>query len=263
MPVTCQERGVSRNRDDRSIEVLYLVRGTDDDEAAIAALETTSPATRGGFRRDNCSVEQTGPTIWDGAVEYKHQVTDIPQTGESRFSFEIAGGQQHVTQSLETMGRYALPGQTAPDFKGAIGVTHQAVEGVDIIVPVYRFAETHYRPAADVDAAYRSILFAATGKMNLDQFRDFKPGEVLFLGAGGSLRGGGEDWEIAYSFAASPQRENFQIGQITVPLKAGWDYLWVRYADEEDADAKAVVKRPTAVYIERVYEPYMFSSLEI
>ena len=36
----------------------------------------------------------------------------------------------------------------APDFGGAIGVTHDNVEGVNVTVPVYSFAETHY---IDVD----------------------------------------------------------------------------------------------------------------
>jgi hypothetical protein len=30
--------------------------------------------------------------------------------------------------------------------------------------------------------------------------------------------------------------------------------MWVRYADAEDAAAKAIVKKPVAVYIERVYD---------
>lgn len=60
------------------------------------------------------------------------------------FSFDTGGGAQHITQSLANVARYAPPGQTAPNFKGAIGVTADSVEGVDITVPVYHFAETHY-----------------------------------------------------------------------------------------------------------------------
>ena len=42
-------------------------------------------------------------------------------------------------------------------------------------------------------------------------------------------------------------------GGITGINKDGWDYLWVRYNDEEDAAAKKLVRRPEAVYVERVY----------
>ena len=45
--------------------------------------------------------------------------------------------------------------------------------------------------------------------------------------------------------------------------KKGWEYLWVRYADEEDAAAKMLVKRPIAAYVEKVYEEGDFSQLGI
>jgi hypothetical protein len=35
----------------------------------------------------------------------------------------------------------------------------------------------------------------------------------------------------------------------------------VRYADEEDQDAKAVVKKPVAVYVEQVYDEGDFGVL--
>ena len=45
--------------------------------------------------------------------------------------------------------------------------------------------------------------------------------------------------------------------------KKGWEYMWVRYADAEDAAAKAIVKKPVAVYVEKVYEEGDFSTLGI
>ena len=43
--------------------------------------------------------------------------------------------------------------------------------------------------------------------------------------------------------------------------KKGWEYLWVRYADAEDQNV--LVKKPIAVYVERVYEEGDFSLLGI
>lgn len=74
------------------------------------------------------------------------------------------------------------------------------------------------------------------------------------IGASGTKRGGG-DWEINYRFAASPNVTGLAVGDITGIAKKGWEYLWVRYSDSEDAVAKALVKKPVAVYIEQVY-PY-------
>ncbi len=85
---------------------------------------------------------------------------------------------------------------------------------------------------------------------------------MLFLGASGTKRGGG-DWEITFRFAASRNRTNLTIGDITGISKKGWEYLWVRYADAEDANAKALIKKPVAVYVEKVYEEGDFGLLGI
>ncbi len=87
-------------------------------------------------------------------------------------------------------------------------------------------------------------------------------GEVLFLGASGSKRGS-DDWEITFRFAASPNKTGLTVGDIVNINKKGWEYMWVRYADAEDAVAKAIVKKPVAVYVEKVYEDGDFSGLGI
>ncbi len=51
--------------------------------------------------------------------------------------------------------------------------------------------------------------------------------------------------------------------EITGISKRGWDHLWVRYQDAEDSTAKALVKRPVAAYVERVYYDGDFSGLGI
>ena len=135
-------------------------------------------------------------------------------------------------------------------------------KGVDITVPVYNFSETHYLAASAVTQAYKNTLFALTGRVNNAPFKGLAAGECLFLGASGSKRGT-DDWEITYRFAGSPNRSGMTIGPITGVSKAGWDYMWVRYADTEDDDAKTIVKRPIAVYIERVYDVADFSLLGI
>jgi hypothetical protein len=45
--------------------------------------------------------------------------------------------------------------------------------------------------------------------------------------------------------------------------KKGWEYMWIRYEDAEDEDAKQIVKRPSAVFIEQVYDYGDFSDLNI
>jgi hypothetical protein len=133
---------------------------------------------------------------------------------------------------------------------------------VDITVPVYNFSETHILANATVTNTYKGKLAALTGKTNNAAFKGFAAGECLFLFASGSKRGKG-DWEISFRFAASPNKTGLTVGDITGIAKKGWEYLWVRYEDSVDVTAKALVKKPLAVYIEKVYDEGSFADLAI
>lgn len=274
MPITVEEAFDSRRSgsgQSASAELLYIVRGTDDDLAARAALVAEAPAQYDGMPLRAVNIEPgEAPLMWKGEARYASLSADFggpPETGTSVFAFDTGGGAQHITQSKETVIAHASPGSSggAPDFGGAIGVTSDSVEGVDIVVPVYQFAETHYLPDAQVTPAFRGALFALTGRVNNAPFKGFNAGEVLFLGASGSKRGtgAGSDWEIAFRFAASPNAANITVGDIVNISKKGWEYLWVRYGDDLDATADALVKRPVAAYVERVYDEGDFSQLGI
>jgi len=272
MAITVTEKPDSREStsgENPSATLVYSVRGTADDVQARGALAAEAPPTHDSLVRQTWGVEpvhiDTGhpdTCLWAGNVRYGRTSAPEPETGDSAYNFDTGGGTQHITQSIETVGRYAPEGQTPPDFKGAIGVTHDSVEGVDIIVPVFHFSETHYKPDAFVTPAYKATLFSLTGKANSGAFKGFAAGEVLFLGASGSKRGE-EDWEITYRFAASPNATAIPVGDITVAAKKGWEYMWVRYADAEDSGAKALVKRPASANVEKVYHLADFSALGI
>jgi hypothetical protein len=249
--------------DGAQVDLAYIISDTDDDLAVKAALLAGSPTVYDGLVRQSAHIEPIGPGLWEGTVRYAPFVYQPPQTGESSFTFDTGGGTQHITQSLQTVGKY--PAASAPDFAGAIGVTHDNVEGVDITIPVYQFSETHYLAPTLVTPAYQGTLFALTGKVNNAPFRACDTGECLFLGASGSRRGTSldADWEITFRFAGSPNVTGLTIGTITGINKKGWEYMWVRYADSEDATAKVLVKKPVAIYIEKVYELGNFSLLGI
>ena len=258
-----------------SVELTYNIKGTASDTEALAALEAEAAGSYGGLVRSRVALEPVhidegnpDDCVWSGTVEYTRPENEreVPETGDSSFSFDTGGGTQHITQSLETVGSYTASG-TAPNFKGAIGVTHDSVEGVDITVPVYQFAETHYLANSVVTNAYKGKLFRLTGKVCNASFKGLDEGECLFLGAIGSQRGSGADWEVTFLFAGSENKTNLTVGDITGINKKGWEYLWVRYQDvTEDSPglvAPMVVKQPVAVYVERVYEYGNFADLGI
>jgi len=265
MSITVEEKVDSRRivtGENASAELIYTVGGSDSDTAVKAAVEAAAPEEYEGLSRQTIDIEPvTVDTVnqrglWTATVRYGRIA---PQTigSEPVYNFETGGGTQHITQSLSTT-RY--PSDTAPDFKGAIGVSGGSVQGVDITVPVYNWSETHRLSAATVTTAYRGALFNLTGKVNDAAWREFVAGEVLFLGASGSKRGE-DEWEITFKFAASPNRENMSVGSITGVNKKGWDYLWVYYEDE--VSSNKLIKQPKAVYVEQVYSRADFAALGI
>ena len=273
MPIVCTEKTDSRQiTDTQSAELTYTITGTADEAAAVSALKAVAPSVLHNLKRQPVTVEPVhvdtanpDKCIWTGTVNYApFEYQEPPETGDSSFAFDTGGGTQHITQSLGTVGSYAASG-TAPNFGGAVGVTHDNVEGVDITVPVYNFSETHYLSAAQVTTAYKGTLFQLTGKVNNGSFRGLAAGECLFLGASGSRRGTGpdDDWEITFRFAGSPNRTGISVGPIGGIAKKGWEYLWVRYADTEDTDSNTLVKQPVAAYVEKVYEDGNFAALGI
>ena len=289
MPITVEEKYDSRQSttgDNAQVTLTYIASGSDDDLAIKSAVESFAPETYDGLPRQSVQIEPISEEYWDASVRYADassqtssgSSTPDPGSNEYTYSFDTMGGTQHITQSLDTVSSYAdssIP--SAPDFHGAIGVSNTngnaEVQGVDITVPIYNFSETHYLTVEQVTPEYKGTLFQLTGKVNNAAFRGLAAGECLFLGASGTLHGTestsgggtseGGDWEITYRFAASPNKTGITIGSISGIAKKGWEYLWVRYADVEDMDAMAMVKRPVAAYVEQVYEDADFSSLDI
>ena len=104
--------------------------------------------------------------------------------------------------------------------------------------------------------------FDLTGRVNQAPFRSWAAGEILFEGAAGSKRGE-EDWQITFHFAASRNKQNVKIGDITIPSKKGWEYLWVAYADVEQANEGVLVKHPLYAVVEKLYEDGDFTKLLI
>ncbi len=253
------DSGKATDGKEQSRERRYVVVDAEYESDVLTLVKITAPTTLSDLRRGEIVVTPLGGGVWECTVPYD----GVDEENESQWTFDTGGGTVHIAQSLSTVGKYSYTeAVTPPDFKGAIGVNGDNVAGTDITVPVFNFSETHRIPADSVTGSYKLALFGLTGRVNSASFKGFATGEVLFLGASGSLKGLGE-WEICFKFAASPNVTNLQLGEITVAAKKGWEYLWVRFDDQEDGAAKTLVKRPIAAYVEKVYEYGNFSALGI
>jgi len=270
-PTTIQERWTSRGGASDSIELHYIVSGSASDAVIRAYVALQAPSTYAGLFRQAISINPLSADAvlneawWEVTVPYRPRQPgqdDPPQTGDSRFEFDTTGGTQHITQSLETITSVGgNPGIIpTPDFGGAIGVSADSVDGTDIIIADPKFNETHYLAVAGMTQSYRNLLIAMTGTVNNAPFRGYEAGEVLFLGARGGPRGD-DDWEVGFAFAVSLNRQDIEIPNIELFDAEGWDYVWVYYLALDDVGA--IVKRPAAAYVERVYERSDFTLLGI
>lgn len=257
MPTTVEQRWNGYrivNGADPKVEAEYNVYGTSNEFTAQADFEAALSGTIGGLVLHEASItERLSEEWWVGRATWARLAPN--ESGGSTYQFDTGGGTAHISQSIATLSATAAPGvPAAPDFEGAIGVTDQAVEGVDIVVPVFSFSETHYLDASVVSSAYIQTLFSLTGKVNSASFKGYSIGEVLFRGASGTLKDW-TTWELTYNFSASPNASSFDVGPITgIPLKRGWDYLWVLHNEAEDATAGHLARRPIAAYVEQVYQ---------
>jgi hypothetical protein len=261
---------------DSASDLIYMVQGTADDAEAYAAViagtaglkqDPLSPLL---LVRQSIAVTQVGPTLWEATVHFGHpdreRSKEPEETGEEGdFSFDTTGGSQHITCSPHGGWQaYPKPGEAAPDFQGAIGVSgppdNRQVEGVDVQVPSLKFTRTKYQSASLVTPAWVKQLSRVTGRKNAAPFWGFDAGEVLFRGATGSRRGRG-DWAVNYHFDASQNIAGLQIGDIQGIAKLGWDYLWVYFEPVEDANAMALVQRPKAAYVHKVVQDGDFGQL--
>ncbi|MDD5597633.1 MAG: hypothetical protein PHV82_06795 [Victivallaceae bacterium] len=247
-------------------EIPYFVFEVEDEDAAIAFALANVPIMYNSIPLESIEIdERISANVFKVTAQYKagfdETNTSSDDDSDPVYSFDTGGGTQHLTQSLETISKYP---STAPDYSGAIGYDGEDVKGVDVTMPIMNFSETHYLKPSKVTTKYKKTIGELTGSVNNGAFKGYTEGEVLFLGASGSRRGDSSSnlWEVTYKFAVSANRKSIKVGDLTVTEKKGWDYLWVRYADDVK-DKKTLVKKPIAAYVEKVYERKDFGNLGI
>lgn len=269
----------------------YYLHGESDEATAYELVRTTSPATWYDYVRDTIDMnERIGLDQWMPVVHYSvpvFQPTDPLPSGNAATDPAPAGGSppgdgealggvsftiglenQHVTRSLETIESKGKGGAAAPDFKRLIGVTADGkVEGVDIGAPVATINRRVTIPY--LSAGYFKNLIYLIGKTNAEPYWLFNYEEALLAGVSGQDKGGG-GFEMNIEFKYSQTKTNIVVrpddppgSGITIDEKKGWHYLWVAYKPEKDSTANAIVERPIAAYVERVYDTVGFEWLGV
>jgi len=255
-----------------SYQKSYKIFGTADDvelHTAINAEITASgkywayPGVSGmNLMAESYSVSFLGDNAWQLTINYsKEGAEDGSEPLKRARSFDTTGGTQHMTQAYAET-RF---GTSAPDQKKAIGVDSNGVNGVDVVVPQLQWQESYDVPNAYVTDDYIRGVSGVTGTTNNASFRGFDAGEVLFVGCSGSQewddQKGRGPWSLSFRFVASKNVTGETIGDISGVSKKGHEYLWVRY--EDAVDLNVLLKKPKAVYVNKVYRESAFSALGI
>lgn len=257
--IIVRELFASRQGDSDQQTFKYLVTGSDEQPAMRAQILNDTEKTVDTVTREDEKITLTrlDTRKWLADVSYRKAPPPVQlEIGEQVFTFDTGGGTQHIMNSLSTT---KYPGG-APDFKGAILVNENGPQGIDIVIPTYRFTEIKVLTAAQVSSSYKATVFGLTGQTNDASFKGFAANEVLFLGAQGRQRGD-DGWEVTFNFAASPNLTGLTFGAVTAVAKKGWEFLWVHYKKTDDGDR--LVRQPDSVHVEKVYEEGSFAGLLI
>lgn len=240
-------------------EIIGKIAGETSDAAARTFARNATPQLvslgDATVYRQDIQVKPVGYALYDVTVPYAERKKE---EGEWTFTFDTTGGTATIKCAKEHIGEYTAPGEDPNPHGGAIGVTDEKVEGVEIVIPALRLSITYSHPLGEITLAQVKALAAYTGYTNAGPFLDFDEGELLFTGVSGS-DGTESPVTVTYNFIASANVTGLTFGEITGVSKKGHEYAWVEFKDDESSGQPA--KPPRCVYVERVYDAIDFVSL--
>lgn len=198
---------------------------------ALANIPRTFDHPKGTLYRQDIQVHETWyARYYEISVPYGKKKKE--QEGAYQISVDQTGGTVHVTAGTRIAG-YG-PAADAVDNGGLIGVDGDEVKGTEIPVEETKLNVTYRHPKAALNRDYIKRVGRLVGFVNKDEFLDYEPGEVRFLG--GNFTESEAEATAAYSFAISFNRRNFTVGGITITEKLGWDVISPTYKTDTDND---------------------------
>lgn len=250
-----------------------------DDNAVAGALAIATPQLRGNLIRRQVDLKRYSQWGWYATISWEtFKPHDIDVYNET-IKISTSGNTAEVTCAINHVASYESDGRIFDDARmhgGLMNVKREggkivSQKGVETVIRQLEVALEKTFPVGTVDNNYIQTLYGLTGTVNVQPFRGYAAGEVLFLGADVTLDNL-EKETVSYSFSLSPNVTNLKIGQvggnsvdstINISSKRGHDYLWVEYSSKitEAQSKKHRVARPVKAHVEQVYEFGDFSLL--
>jgi hypothetical protein len=275
--------GMVGSFDNTRITVLFKLRGSDVAADIYAYLVANVPVAYTTIPditlyRQDYNLSSLGGGYWTAAVTYavpKYEQrtktdptapTDPTDPGNPIMNFSTMASTVHVQKSLRTVSSQVPTGGRLLDFGGFVGVqSTDQIDGVDVYVPEFMLEFDNFIPASAVTMTFIKNLQFATGCVNLDTWKTFNAGEVLYLGTSGGLRADGmyavkSKFKINLNVAdiRSEYADLTAQGYTAAIPKEGHQYAWFRY--ENGVVGAGLTKRATQCNIENVYFGVVFAT---
>lgn len=264
--------GVDNDREDVVFNA-YADSGEQDEEIIQEAIRQLKPIVRSDkYFTGVQGIEPVSNTLlkiiarFEGRGPWQNDNPNIP----SGFEFDTTGQTQLITKPKRLVKGYGP--KASNQMKGVIGFDGKTVKGCEVPTPSFNFSITRH-PSFITDY-YLRMIARMTPCVNNDWFYGWAPGEVLFLGARGSVRGT-EAWSVTWNFSASPNRSVELGNPITIPDlldsegnpveidKKGWDYLWTQDETILDEDNWVMYRYTIAAYVDEIFDYKAFSAFEL
>lgn len=235
--------------------------GPEDDTECAKYIYSTFPPIR------NFPVSPTETTaLFIGTVHASNPIDNhwtvtitytLPQGNEAKdygyiqYGFESGGDTVHITQSYSVRSSAARTGSglTPPDWGGAIGVSKNGVEGVDVPARGLRFNITGFFVPGDFATSLAKTWGDLAGYCNNATFLSFAAGEVMFLNCAGQ----GEQYKvipIQFNFLHKQNLNGVTDPGFSALYAYGHDVIDYQYRDVVNGDY--TVQRPTFRYVHEV-----------
>lgn len=265
----------------RELKRRYLIGQTEGFNDTVSQMENYAPQYVNSdgaglyWVRKRLEVQGVGNRYFDCTATYQtlqpkkkeNNNNDDGNPVPGSVSWDASGKTEHRTQALEEK-RFGL---NAPDFHGAINVSGNSVQGIDIVVPSMRYSESWILPIElAMHCDYIGAVFSLTGTVNANQFRCFEPGTCLFMGARGQWQGDQPYVTVTFEFEARPKTTiempspgvggSLELAGVKIE-KTGWQYLWFLYG--ADTNNNTLVQKPVAAYLDTVYKDEDWEGLVI
>lgn len=249
-----------------SAEIPYIVFEAEDEDAALAAVLATAPATLGTVPLNSVEIDsrENDTTYKVNAVYDKEDSSDDNDNSDddddsSTVSFDCGGGTKHLTHSIkQTRVKGTKDAGGAIGWNGKSGSELQ-ISGVDVPTAQLRESYTRTMNLSRISTSFKRSVAALVGKVNSGSFKGWSAGEVMFLGMSYSCPAKkSTKVTVTFNFAIQPNESGVKVGDTSV-TKKGYEYAWaLSKTSAESGSPKAEVE---AVYVDQVCEYASFSAL--